>query len=214
MGLFSKGGNRKSCLGRLLSLVVAIAIIIGVLYLLGILPAGGASETGLDLSGLDITSIVPTLSPDAAEEEAPAPYATKPAHTAPGTAAAPSPTLPARTPGPAIAEDGSYTGKEEVALYIHTYGRLPDNFISKSKAEDMGWVNSEGNLDEVAPGKSIGGSRFGNYEGLLPEKDGRKYYECDINYAGGYRGGERIVYSNDGLVFYTADHYESFEQLY
>ena len=114
----------------------------------------------------------------------------------------------------AIAEDGSYTSKEEVALYIHTYGRLPDNFITKKDAEALGWVNREGNLWEVAPGMSIGGSRFGNYEGQLPDEKGRKWYECDINFDGTYRGAERIVYSNDGLIYYTGDHYESFEQLY
>lgn len=114
----------------------------------------------------------------------------------------------------AIAEDGSYTSKEEVALYIHTYGRLPDNFITKKDAEALGWVSREGNLWEVAPGMSIGGSRFGNYEGQLPDEKGRKWYECDINFDGTYRGAERIVYSNDGLIYYTGDHYESFEQLY
>lgn len=113
-----------------------------------------------------------------------------------------------------IEEDGSYTSKEEVALYIHTYGRLPDNFITKKEAEELGWVSKEGNLWEVAPGMSIGGSRFGNYEGLLPDEKGRKWFECDINFDGSYRGAERIVYSNDGLIYYTGDHYESFEQLY
>jgi len=119
--------------------------------------------------------------------------------------------------GPAIDEDGHYTSKEEVALYIHTYGKLPSNFISKKEAEDLGWKKKDGEagqLHVVAPGMSIGGSKFGNYEGLLPEASGRKYYECDINYVKGKRGAERIVYSNDGLIFYTGDHYESFEQLY
>lgn len=118
---------------------------------------------------------------------------------------------------PAIDEDGHYTSKEEVALYIHTYGKLPSNFISKNEAEELGWKKKQGEagqLHVVAPGMSIGGSRFGNYEGLLPEAKGRKYYECDINYVKGNRGAERIVYSNDGLIFYTGDHYESFEQLY
>ena len=78
----------------------------------------------------------------------------------------------------------------------------------------MGWDNQKGNLDEVAPGMSIGGDYFGNREGLLPKADKRKYYECDVNYIGGYRNGERIVYSNDGLIFYSDDHYKSFEQLY
>lgn len=116
-----------------------------------------------------------------------------------------------------IDEEGHYTSKEEVALYIHTYGKLPSNYISKDEAEDLGWKKKDGEagqLHVVAPGMSIGGSYFGNYEGLLPEKKGRKYYECDINYVKGNRGAERIVYSNDGLIFYTGDHYESFEQLY
>lgn len=111
-------------------------------------------------------------------------------------------------------EHGSYTSKDAVAAYIHTYGHLPDNYITKRDAEELGWNSKEGNLWEVAPGKSIGGSKFGNYEGLLPEKKGRKYFECDIDYEGGYRGAKRIIYSNDGLIFYTDDHYESFEQLY
>ncbi|MDO4621332.1 MAG: ribonuclease domain-containing protein [Eubacteriales bacterium] len=113
-----------------------------------------------------------------------------------------------------VVEDGSYTSKDEVALYIHEFGHLPGNFISKRKAEKLGWDSREGNLWEVAPGKSIGGSRFGNYEGLLPEDDDRTYYECDIDYDGGYRGAKRIIYSDDGLVFYTEDHYKTFEQLY
>lgn len=114
----------------------------------------------------------------------------------------------------AIEEDGSYTTRDEVALYLHTYGRLPDNYITKKDAENLGWDSKKGNLWDVAPGKSIGGSYFGNYEKQLPEKKGRKYYECDINYEGKYRGAERIIYSDDGLVFYTGDHYETFEQLY
>ncbi len=111
-------------------------------------------------------------------------------------------------------ETGIYTDKEQVAFYLHLYGRLPSNYISKKEAERLGWDSREGNLDEVAPGKSIGGGRFGNREGLLPEKKGRTYYECDIDYDGGYRGGKRIVYSNDGLIYYTEDHYNSFELLY
>lgn len=113
-----------------------------------------------------------------------------------------------------VQEDGSYTDKDHVALYLHTYGRLPDNYLTKREAEELGWNSKDGNLWEVAPGASIGGSHFGNYEGQLPEKKGRKYFECDIDYEGGYRGAERIIYSNDGLVFYTEDHYETFEQLY
>ena len=113
-----------------------------------------------------------------------------------------------------VTEEGIYTSKEEVAAYIHMFGHLPDNYITKREAEDLGWENREGNLWEVAPGKSIGGSRFGNYEGNLPEAANRKYFECDIDFEGGYRGAKRIIYSNDGLIFYTEDHYKTFEQLY
>lgn len=113
-----------------------------------------------------------------------------------------------------IKENGQYTSKEEVALYIHTYDSLPSNFITKKEAYELGWDSREGNLWKVTDRMSIGGDKFGNYEGDLPTADGRQYYECDINYKGGYRGDERIVFSNDGLIFYTGDHYETFEQLY
>ena len=113
-----------------------------------------------------------------------------------------------------ISEDGTYTTKEDVAEYLHTYGHLPSNFIKKKEAQKLGWVSSEGNLWDVAPGMSIGGDYFGNYEGNLPEAEDRDYYECDIDFDGSYRGAKRIVYSNDGLIYYTEDHYETFELLY
>jgi len=113
-----------------------------------------------------------------------------------------------------VVEDGTYTSKEEVAAYLHQYGELPSNFITKKEAKALGLVSTERNLAEVAPGKSIGGDYFGNYEGLLPEDEDRDYYECDINSVDGNRGAERIVYSNDGLIYYTPDHYDSFELLY
>lgn len=113
-----------------------------------------------------------------------------------------------------IDENGTYTSKEEVAAYLHEYGHLPSNFITKKEAKKLGWVSNEGNLDEVAPGMSIGGDYFGNYEGILPETKGRDYYECDIDFDGTYRNAKRIVFSNDGLIYYTEDHYETFELLY
>ncbi len=117
------------------------------------------------------------------------------------------------TKSQAIDKNGSYTSKDDVALYIHTYGELPKNFISKKQAERLGWDG--GSLEPYAPGKSIGGSYFGNYEGKLPKKKGRTYYECDIDTKGKRsRGPKRIVYSTDGLIYYTPDHYETFELLY
>ena len=116
--------------------------------------------------------------------------------------------------GITVKKNGEYSDKEHVALYIHKYKELPSNYISKQEAENLGWVSYKGNLWKVAYGKSIGGSYFGNYEGQLPKAKGRKYYECDIDFDGTYRNDKRIVYSNDGLIFYTEDHYETFERLY
>ncbi|MCR5177723.1 MAG: hypothetical protein K6C95_01925 [Lachnospiraceae bacterium] len=109
-----------------------------------------------------------------------------------------------------VHEDGVYTTAEDVSLYIHIYGKLPRNFITKNKARDMGW--NGGGLEDVAPGMCIGGDRFGNYEGRLPEGS---YRECDIDTLGASsRGAKRIIYSDDGRIYYTEDHYESFTQLY
>lgn len=113
-----------------------------------------------------------------------------------------------------VEENGNYTSKDDVALYIHTYGKLPVNYITKAQAQEMGWDPEKGNLSDVLPGMCIGGSVFGNYEGNLPRASTRRYFECDIDYDGGYRGPKRLIYSNDGLVFYTEDHYKTFEQLY
>jgi hypothetical protein len=112
-----------------------------------------------------------------------------------------------------VAEEGFYTSPEEVAEYIQLFGKLPGNYLTKKEARDLGWVSEDGNLWEVTDQMSIGGDRFGNREGLLPKSDDRQWFECDANYTGGYRGAERLVFSNDGLVFYTADHYESFEEI-
>lgn len=110
-----------------------------------------------------------------------------------------------------VAESGVYTSKDDVALYIHTYGKLPSNFITKNEAKKLGWTG--GGLDEFAKGKCIGGDDFGNREGKLP--DGKKYKECDIDTMGAdSRGSKRIVYADDGSVYYTDDHYENFEQVY
>ena len=116
--------------------------------------------------------------------------------------------------GPSVPDEhGVYTAKEDVGLYIHTYGRLPSNFMTKNEARELGWEG--GGLDDYAYGMCIGGDRFGNYEGLLPDAEGRTWTECDIDTLHEKnRGAKRIVFSNDGLIYYTEDHYESFELLY
>ena len=165
------------------------ALLLALLLALGLSACGGP-EAG------------PPPSASPAASAAPAPLESP---DSPVQAESPSPELPAEpspepSPSPTVAEDGWYSSKEDVALYVHLYGHLPDNYVTKREAQDLGWT---------------GGSRFGNYEGLLPEADGRVYTECDIGTVGrSSRGGQRLVFSNDGLIYYTGDHYESFELLY
>ncbi len=101
--------------------------------------------------------------------------------------------------------------RECVSAHIRRTGTLPQNFITKKQAGELGWQG--GDLWRYARGKSIGGDRFGNFERRLPDKKGRIWRECDIEYRGGPRGAKRLIFSNDGLIFYTADHYESFERV-
>lgn len=109
--------------------------------------------------------------------------------------------------------DGTYTDKVHVAAYINQFQKLPGNYITKNQAKKLGW-QTKGTLDKVAPGKSIGGDRFGNYEKRVPDKKGRSWKECDIDYIRGNRNAKRIVFSNDGLIYYTENHYKSFTKLY
>lgn len=126
------------------------------------------------------------------------------------TAAAETPTAvpePAATPGP-------MDEAQRIADYIFEHGELPENFITKKQAQDLGWNKYVNNVSDIAPGKSIGGDYFGNYEQKLPVVKGRKYYEADCFYFGGDRNEYRIIYSNDGHVWYTGDHYNTFIELF
>lgn len=107
----------------------------------------------------------------------------------------------------------NYTTFEGVAKYIQAHNKLPDNFITKNEAQKLGWDPQNGNLNKVAPGKSIGGDVFQNREKKLPNKSGRVWYEADINYKSGHRGKDRILFSNDGLIYKTEDHYETFQPI-
>jgi len=142
--------------------------------------------------------------------------AASPAPTDAGpTDAGPQP--PAATEAPFVVRYEDYSDKEHVAAYLHEFGELPPNYLTKQEARELGWVESWGNLWQVAPEMSIGGDYFGNYEGKLPRQKGRRYFECDIDYDPaenrGRRNGKRIIYSSDGLIFYTEDHYETFEEI-
>ncbi len=139
-----------------------------------------------------------------------APKASTPAPTD-----APKPTArPTAAPTECPVQYGEdYDDRDRVALYLHLYGELPPHFITKKEAQKLGWDSGE--VEYYRRGAAIGGDYFGNYEGLLPKKKGRSYYECDIDTVGKKsRGAKRIIYSSDGLVYYTDDHYESFTLLY
>ena len=163
------------------------------------------------------TTTLPTIT-TAPEESTSPTETTSPEETIPPveTTLPPETTLPEVTTEDTTSyldPDGTYTTKEDVALYIYLYGELPKNFMTKQEARKLGWEG--GGLERYAPGMCIGGDRFGNYEGVLPDAPGRKWTECDIDTLGAKsRGAKRIVFSNDGLIYYTDDHYETFELLY
>ena len=105
-----------------------------------------------------------------------------------------------------------YYDLENVVLYLYLYEELPDNYITKTEAKELGWEG--GSVEKYKEGAAIGGDTFGNREGLLPEEDGRTYTECDLDTDGeDSRGAKRLVFSNDGLYFYTEDHYETFDEV-
>lgn len=175
------------------------------------------SERSRDESELETSS---TAAPEVSD-----PYdESEPAQSQPEITTAEKPATEPTTPAPnsgnetgttgnAIDEDGTYSSRDDVALYIHTFGHLPGNFITKKQARELGWGG--GSVEDYAPGMCIGGDRFGNYEGLLPDKPGRSYTECDIDTLGkNGRGAKRIIFSNDGLIYYTEDHYSTFTLLY
>lgn len=123
-----------------------------------------------------------------------------------------APAGPTATPVP----QGPITDVQSIADYLFANGCLPENFMTKKQAQALGWPG--GDLSRYAPGMSIGGDHFGNYEGVLPKYDenGRKitYHECDVNYTRGSRGADRIVFSSNGHVYYTADHYNTFTEIF
>ena len=177
------------------------------------------AETVTETTESTETTEAPTTTEKATDpttEKAPTTEATTEAtkETTEATKKTKATTEPTTAPSEAkIDEDGTYTSKDDVALYIHTYGHLPKNFVTKSEARAKGWEG--GSLEDYFPGCSIGGDKFGNREGVLPKKNGRTYTECDIDTKGKKsRGAKRIVFSNDGLIYYTDDHYETFTLLY
>lgn len=118
--------------------------------------------------------------------------------------------VPMRTKVCGNATDKGLNGAD---VYILIYKQLPNEYVSKEYAEDAGWDKKRGNLRDVLPGKTIGGDIYRNENEKLPVAKGRIWYEADINYTGGFRNGQRLLYSNDGLIFATYDHYHTFYEI-
>ncbi|MBQ2920057.1 MAG: ribonuclease [Oscillospiraceae bacterium] len=184
-----------------------LALLLALVLTLGLFACGAAplEETNPSESWAETTAPAQEL-PEATEPEETLPLETDPVETEPIE------TEPQETEA-LLDPDGWYYSAEDVALYLVTYGELPSNFITKNEARDLGWEG--GSVQRYLEGAAIGGDKFGNREGILPKADGRQYYECDIDTDGASsRGAKRIVFSNDGLIYYTEDHYESFILLY
>lgn len=173
---------------KVLSLLLAISLLLGLTACGGIGVIGGEDgNTHIYIGDNEI------ILEDAAQSQTTEPEKTHPEYLIP--------------------EDGWYYSAGDVSLYLNTYGYLPENFITKDEARNLGWEG--GSAERFAEGYAIGGDKFGNREGLLPKAEGRQYYECDIDTNGqDSRGAKRLVFSNDGLVYYTEDHYETFTLLY
>ena len=132
---------------------------------------------------------------------------------APTETVTPGPERGVMTPTPE--PEGPIIDPQSIADYLFSHGELPENFITKKEARALGWdPNNRVNLSDVAPGMSIGGDFFGNYEGILPVEKGVEYHEADCWYTGGKRSAYRIIYSNQGRVWYTEDHYQTFTELF
>jgi len=178
---------------RLLCALLALALALGLAGCVSV-PAA-RTPAPAQSGGLTIVTNPPAATPEATE--------------APASAQTPAPA--AETPA-SLDPDGRYYDVESVVLYLAQYGALPGNFITKKQAQDLGWTG--GSVEKFREGAAIGGDRFGNREGLLPAAPGRSYTECDIDTLGASgRGAKRLVFSSDGLYFYTEDHYEHFDEL-
>ena len=183
-----------------------LAVLLAVLFLLS---ACGQEETGIGeaVSTMRVTEALDTATP---EPERPAPE--KPDE--PERMLTPEPTNTPGLPDPTETPETPIIDPQEMVDYLYKNGRLPDNFITKNEAKALGWDSSVNYLSDVAPGKSIGGDRFGNYEGRLPKVKGRTYYEADCWYTGGKRNAFRLIWSGDGHYWYTEDHYNTFTELF
>lgn len=181
--------------------------------IIALLLALGAAMIGLRQPHHNTPSAGAPSHGSSAAPSASVPEQNQPAGTlARNRSATPSVTAPPRNP-PATQDISRLTRQQVVVSYLQQHQRLPDYYIRKNQARQQGWQPSQGNLCQALPGRAIGGDRFSNREKQLPERAGRQWYEADINYQCGRRGSDRLLYSSDGLMFVTTDHYQRFVQV-
>lgn len=183
-----------------------LRMLLALLLALGLLL--GEAVPALSDSGMDNSSRIELLARSKKKKNTPTPSAKI------STTETPGPTEKGGEVTPTPVPDGPIIDPQSIADYIFAHGELPDNFITKKEAQALGWDSSRNYVGDVAPGKSIGGDRFGNYEGLLPTEKGITYREADCYYTGKKRNAYRIIYSSNGRVWYTEDHYQTFTELF
>lgn len=116
----------------------------------------------------------------------------------------------------AVEESGLYTTRDSVAAYLCKFDKLPSNYVDKNEGISLyetktGNTFSKWNFNPwTTLGVMIGGDVFENREGLLPSGS---YHEADVDYSAKNRGTKRLIYQSDCVIYYTADHYETFNRL-
>ena len=219
------------------ALATALFLALSMVLVCGCTSSSGSSSQSAASGSTESASVSATSEPSGATEPIESPESPEPASEPAQPAVSPTPTVtPQRestvgtldykkyplivkhdyvTPaGLEVYEDQQYTSMDEVALYLHKFGHLPSNYVLKKTARNAGWVAADGNLWDVMPGVSIGGSSWNPDDGQLPKIKKRAFYEADVNYNGGYRNSERLIFTSDGLIFYTPDHYQTYWHLY
>ena len=188
MGLTGCGGNTEELAGAIIDAAISAV------------EDYDSSQSTSIIGGADGPTDIVVAVPDDSEKEFQTPDASEDEVIT---------TLPSE-PTVTVVEGEYYYDLESVVLYLDTYGELPDNYITKNEARDLGWEG--GTPERFLEGAAIGGDRFGNREGNLPKGN---YTECDLNTDGANsRGAERLVFSDNWEYYYTEDHYETFTQVW
>ena len=103
-------------------------------------------------------------------------------------------------------------GEAGADFWLTYFNKLPDYYVTEEEAYNIGWIRGKSPAKFI-PGKMLTMGIYNNSNGHLPQAAGRIWYEADINYYEGRRNGHRVLWSNDGLIFVTYDHYATFYEI-